>query len=54
MRQIFVQTKTFTNILFAVAVVFGVVGILGGFEQTLMLCLVIGLGALLKLLVVDL
>jgi hypothetical protein len=53
-RQNIVETKIFTIILFSVAIILGVAGLLSGIESLLILCLVVGLGALIKLLAVDL
>jgi hypothetical protein len=53
-RQNIVETKIFTIILFSVAIILGVAGLLSGLEPLLMLCLVVGVGALIKLLAVDL
>ena len=53
-RQNIVETKIFTIILFSVAIILGVAGLLSGLELFLMLCLVVGVGALIKLLAVDL
>lgn len=54
MRRSFIETKAFTVVLFAVAVILGIVGVAGGFRDLWLSGLVLGLGALIKVLVMDL
>jgi hypothetical protein len=50
----FIETKTFTAILFAVAVVLGAIGVFGKVEGAAMEGLVVGAGAVVHLLVFHL
>jgi lysylphosphatidylglycerol synthetase-like protein (DUF2156 family) len=54
MRRSFIETKVFTVALFSVAVILGIVGVAGRFHNLWLSGLVLGLGALIKVLVMDL
>lgn len=54
MRRSFVETRVFTVALFLVAVILGIIGVAGGFQDLWLSGIVLGLGALIKVLVMDL